>query len=131
MKINEFGYAVFENDKIVNKYKFRYQRFVTDDFIGDFKFSTIRALSEILASGKETFFASDFNLGGGTMNALGNITLGRTHAVTQTGNTKDEMVNLHDDIYIKVKVYEWRIDRKVAWDFIDLYKEAVKFALGE
>ena len=130
MRFNENGYTVFESE-VANKYHY------PDDVVGNLSFATMHYLSKIYESGVDTFYASDFGLNGGTMNALTTIKFfDRTERVTRygflpTGNTKSEMVEIGNNLYKKVDVSEWKINREVIKDYFDLYREAVKFALGE
>jgi hypothetical protein len=41
------------------------------------------------------------------------------------------MVEIGNNLYKKVDVSEWKINREIIKDYFDLYREAVKFALGE
>ena len=131
MRFNENGCTVFESE-VANKY------YLPTDVVGNLSFATIHHLSKIYASGVDTFYASDFGLNGGTMNALTTIKFfDKTdkwvarYGFTPTGNTKSEMVEIGNNLYKKVEVSEWKINREVIKDYFDLYREAVKFALGE
>ena len=53
----------------------------------------------------EPFYASDYNIAGGTISALDNI----YGFVKETGNTKEYLINLYDDMYKKVTVKEWQV----------------------
>ena len=130
MRFNENGYTVFESE-VANKYYYH------NDVVGNLSFATIHHLSKIYASGVDTFYASDFGLNGGTMNALTTIKcFDRVENVTRygflpTGNTKSAMIEIGENLYKKVEVSEWKINREIIKDYFDLYREAVKFALGE
>ena len=134
MKLNEYGHAKLESAKR-EKYGW-----TVEDTISKYSFKTIHFLSTILASNTDTFYAKDFNIDGGTMNALSNIALwiknkngrniGRRYLILPTDNTKKEMVNLYENHYIEVEVNEWKINKELARDFIEFYKEAINFALG-
>ena len=50
------------------------------------------------------FYASELGLDGGTIGAMA-----CHNFIRRTGNTKDYMVNLYDDVYKKVSVYEWTL----------------------
>lgn len=67
-----------------------------------FNTETFEAYKEILCSGKRTFYASDFNLNGGTINALQGYGL-----IQKTGRTKEAFVPVDDELYRKVKIVEW------------------------
>lgn len=130
MRFNENGCTVFESE-VANKY------YYSTDVVGNLSFATMHYLSKIYESGVNTFYASDFGLNGGTMNALTTIKFfDRVERVTRygflpTGNTKSEMVEIGKNLYKKVDVSEWKINREIIKDYFDLYREAVKFALGE
>ena len=130
MRFNENGYTVFESE-VANKY------YYPSDVVGNLSFATMHYLSKIYESGVDTFYASDFGLNGGTMNALTTIKFfDKAEGVTRygflpTGNTKSAMVEIGENLYKKVDVSEWKINREVIKDYFDLYREAVKFALGE
>lgn len=130
MRFNENGCTVFESE-VANKY------YYSTDVVGNLSFATMHYLSKIYESGVDTFYASDFGLNGGTMNALTTIKFfDRVERVTRygflpTGNTKSEMVEIGKNLYKKVDVSEWKINREIIKDYFDLYREAVKFALGE
>lgn len=53
----------------------------------------------------EPFYASDYDIAGGTISALDNI----YEFVKATGNTKEYFINLYDDVYKKVTVKEWQV----------------------
>lgn len=53
----------------------------------------------------EPFYASDYDIAGGTISALDNI----YGFVKETGNTKEYLINLYDDMYKKVTVKEWQV----------------------
>lgn len=53
----------------------------------------------------EPFYASDYDIAGGTISALDNI----YGFVRETGNTKEYLINLYDDMYKKVTVKEWQV----------------------
>lgn len=53
----------------------------------------------------EPFYASDYDIAGGTISALDNI----YGFVKETGNTKKYLINLYDDMYKKVTVKEWQV----------------------
>lgn len=130
MKFDEYGNTVFESEA-TNKYSYFYSA------IGNLGFATMHILNEIYTSGIDTFYASDFGINGGTMNALTSIKfLSKTRSkeccgFVRTGNTKSTMVEIGENLYKKVDIYEWRINREVIKDYLDLYREGVKFALGE
>lgn len=71
-----------------------------------FNTETFEAYEAILRSGKRTFYASDFNLCGGTINALQGYGL-----IQRTGKTRECFVPVHnawgDDLYKKTEVSEW------------------------
>ena len=69
-----------------------------------FNTETFEAYEAILRSGKRTFYASDFNLGGGTINALQGYGL-----IQKTGRTKEAfvLVNKERKLYKKIEVSEW------------------------
>lgn len=67
-----------------------------------FNTETFEAYKEILCSGKRTFYADDFDLCGGTINALQRYGL-----IQSTGRTKDVFIPVDDELYRKVKVLEW------------------------
>ena len=71
-----------------------------------FNTETFEAYEAILCSGKKTFYASDFNISGGTINALQGYGL-----IQITGKTKECFVPVQtawrDDLYKKVEVSEW------------------------
>jgi hypothetical protein len=71
-----------------------------------FNIETFEAYEAILCSGKRTFYASDFNLCGGTIKALYEYGL-----IQRTGNTKEYFVPVQsawgDDLYKKTEVSEW------------------------
>lgn len=69
-----------------------------------FNTATFEAYETILRSGKKTFYASDFNIGGGTINALQGYGL-----IQQTGKTKEIFVlaDEYRELYKKVKILEW------------------------
>jgi hypothetical protein len=69
-----------------------------------FNAETFKVYKEILCSGKKTFYASDFNLCGGTINALQGYGL-----IQRTGKTKDIFVLVDEEreLYKKRKVLEW------------------------
>ena len=50
------------------------------------------------------FYAADLGLNGGTIAAMEYY-----NYIRRTGNTKEYMVNLYDDVYKKVLVYEWTL----------------------
>ena len=50
------------------------------------------------------FYAADLGLNGGTIAAMACY-----NYIRRTGNTKEYMVNLYDDVYKKVSVYEWKL----------------------
>lgn len=131
MRIDENGYTVFESE-VANKY------YLPIDVVGNLSFTTMHYLSKIYESGVDTFYASDFGLDGGTMNALTTIKFfDKTdkwvarYGFTPTGNTKPTMVEIGENLYKKVEVKEWRINREIIKIYLDLYREGVKFALGE
>ena len=135
MKINEYGQARLECAKR-DEYGW-----AVEDTISRYSFKTIHFLTTILASDTDTFYAKDFSIDGGTMNALAKIALwikkgdnrfnDHKYIILPTGNTRKEMVNLYDNHYIEVEVNEWKINKKLARDFMEFYKEAMIFALGE
>ncbi len=53
----------------------------------------------------EPFYASDYDIAGGTIGALDNV----YGFVRETGNTKEYLINLYDDMYKKVTVKEWQV----------------------
>lgn len=53
----------------------------------------------------EPFYASDYDIAGGTIGALDNV----YGFVRETGNTKKYLINLYDDVYKKVTVKEWQV----------------------
>jgi len=130
MKINENGYTVFESE-VANKY------FYPDNVVGHLSFTTMHYLNKIYTSGIDTFYASDFGIDGGTMNAFTTIkfldktTKNECCGFVPTGNTRTTMVEIGENLYKKVEVKEWKTNREVIKDYLDLYREAVKFALGE
>ena len=56
-----------------------------------------------LANVTEPFYASDYDIAGGTIGALDNV------FVRETGNTKEYLINLYGDMYKKVTVKEWQV----------------------
>ena len=50
------------------------------------------------------FYATELGLDGGTIAAMAHH-----NYIRRTGNTKEYMVNLYDDVYKKVSVYEWEL----------------------
>lgn len=64
----------------------------------------IEAIIE-LVNVTEPFYASDYDIAGGTIGALDNI----YGFVKETGNTKEYFINLYDDVYKKVTVKEWQV----------------------
>ena len=58
-----------------------------------------------LVNVSEPFYANDYNIAGGTISALDNI----YGFVRETGNTKEYLINLYDDMYKKVTVKEWQV----------------------
>ena len=50
------------------------------------------------------FYATELGLDGGTIAAMAHY-----NYIRRTGNTKIYMVNLYDDVYKKVSVYEWEL----------------------
>ena len=129
MKLNEDGIAIFENEVIKDFW------FWSD--VGNLSFATMHFLSKIYTSDVDTFYASDFGLNGGMMNALSSIkfwsktTKRDCFGFVPTGNTKSTMVEVGENLYRKVEVKEWRINREIIKIYLDLYREGVKFALGE
>ena len=125
MKLNEYGRVRLEDTKAELR------------AISKYSFKTIHFLATFHASDTDNFYAKDFNIDGGTMNALSKISLwiknstGHKHIVLPTGNTNKEMVNLYDNRYIEVEVKEWKINKELARDFMEFYKVATVFALGE
>lgn len=107
--------------------------------VGKYNCLTIRKITEILESDKNVFYASDFNINGGTMNALTNIRFvavvnnkfDERLAFKPTGNYKTEMIEISDDYYKKVTVNEWKVDKEVLKDFLEIYREEVLYAFGE
>lgn len=69
-----------------------------------FNTETFETYKEILCSGKRTFYADDFNICGGTINALQGYGL-----IQRTGKTKDifALVDKERELYKKVEVLEW------------------------
>lgn len=67
-----------------------------------FNTETFKAYKEILCSGKRTFYASDFDLCGGTISALQGYGL-----IQSTGKTKEVFVPVDDELYRKIEVSEW------------------------
>ena len=69
-----------------------------------FNTETFEAYEVILRSGRRTFYASDFNLCGGTISALQGYGL-----IQMTGKTKDVfvLVDSECELYKKKKVLEW------------------------
>ena len=64
--------------------------------------NTIIAYAKILANGEKPFYASEFHFYGGTMGDL------QSHGlVKKTGNYKEIMVEIDENLYKKCKVYEW------------------------
>lgn len=53
----------------------------------------------------EPFYASDYDIAGGTIGALDNI----YGFVKETGNTREYLINVYDDMYKKVTVKEWQV----------------------
>lgn len=53
----------------------------------------------------EPFYASDYDIAGGTIGALDKI----YGFVRKTGNTKEYLINLYDDMYKKVTIKEWQV----------------------
>lgn len=53
----------------------------------------------------EPFYASDYDIAGGTIGALDNV----YGFVRETGNTKGYLINLYGDMYKKVTVKEWQV----------------------
>lgn len=53
----------------------------------------------------EPFYASDYDIAGGTIGALDNV----YGFVRETGNTKEYLINLYGDMYKKVTVKEWQV----------------------
>lgn len=53
----------------------------------------------------EPFYASDYGITGGTINALDGV----YQFVKATGNTKEYFINVYDDMYKKVTVKEWQV----------------------
>ena len=107
--------------------------------INRYNYSTIRKMREILESDKNVFYASDFDVDGGTMNALTNIRFVAVvnnefesrFAFKPTGNSKTEMIEIGNDWYKKVEVNEWKVDKEIVRDFLEIYREEVTYALGE
>lgn len=53
----------------------------------------------------EPFYASDYDIAGGTIGTLDNV----YGFVKETGNTKEYLINVYDDMYKKVTVKEWQV----------------------
>lgn len=64
--------------------------------------NTTLAYIKVLAQRDNPFYAADLHIDGGTMSALATRRL-----VRKTGNTKEVMVHIYDDMYKQVTVYEW------------------------
>ena len=130
MKFNEDGIAVFENEALSRDF------YLWND-VGNLNFATMHLLSKIYASNVDTFYASDFEINGGCMNAFTSIKfwdrIKHEHCFgfVPTGNTRSTMVEVGDNLYKKVEVKEWKINREIVKIYLDLYREGVKFALGE
>lgn len=65
--------------------------------------NTLMGYIMVLNYGKP-FYAADLGLNGGTIAAMACY-----NYIRRTGNTKDYMVHLYDDVYKKVSVYEWTL----------------------
>ena len=71
------------------------------------KKDTMNAMITILSNGRD-FYAHDYELGDNVISALA-----REGMIEKTGNSKSEFLAIdHDEMYKKVKVYEWRVSRK-------------------
>lgn len=53
----------------------------------------------------EPFYASDYDIAGGTISALDNV----YGFVKKTGNTREYLINLYGDMSKKVTVKEWQV----------------------
>lgn len=65
--------------------------------------NTLMGYVRALNHGKP-FYAADLGLNGGTIAAMAYY-----NYIRRTGNTKEYMVNLYDDVYKKVSVHEWKL----------------------
>lgn len=63
------------------------------------------AVAKVKALGEDTvFYASDLGIAGGTINGLD-----RNGYIEKTGNTKSYMIEIGDNLFKRVSVYEWRV----------------------
>ena len=65
--------------------------------------NTLMGYTKALNYGKP-FYATELGLNGGTI-----VAMAHHNYIRRTGNTKVYMVNLYDDVYKKVSVYEWKL----------------------
>lgn len=132
MRINENGVLVHECEASRKYWNVHCN-------IGKYNCLTIRKMKEILESDKNVFYASDFDINGGIMNALATIRFvaivnnkfDERLAFKPTGNYKTEMIEISEGYYKKVEVNEWKIDKEVVKDFLEIYREEFLFAFGE
>ena len=74
----------------------------------NYTLSQIKNYFIIKNSGKRTFYASDFGLNGGEINALASGFL-----ISKTHGTKEEWVQISSDKKIRIEVHEWKINSEL------------------
>ena len=77
------------------------------------KISEIRASVIVANHGSEPFFAKDLGLNSGDIQRL--ISL---YFIEETGNRRQEFVNVYDNHYIQVTAKEWRLRRNTRKDWV-------------
>ncbi|MEE3350621.1 MAG: hypothetical protein VZR09_11375 [Candidatus Gastranaerophilaceae bacterium] len=70
--------------------------------------NTIIGLAKIMKA-KKPFYASELEIDGSVMSALSAMGI-----IEKTGRTKSVLVHLHDDVYKKATIYQWKnkIDKR-------------------
>ena len=96
-----------------------------------FNIATFEAYEAILSSGKKTFYASDFNISGGTINALQGYGL-----IQKTGKTREVfvLVDKERELYKKKEVSEWEctiLSENPSTDAMDTRTDCLDYVIAE
>jgi hypothetical protein len=77
------------------------------------KISEIRASVIVVNHGSEPFFAKDLGLNSGDIRRLTSL-----YFIEETGNRRQESINVYGDHYIQVQAKEWRLRRNVRKNWV-------------
>ena len=77
------------------------------------KISEIRASVIVVNHGSEPFFAKDLGLNSGDIRRLTSL-----YFIEETGNKRQELINVYGNHYISVQAKEWCLRRSVRNDWV-------------